>query len=151
VWRLCAFVEVSRAGWGFIAGSPEVTTLKAIANGQFVRFLAVGSLNTLFGYGVFSLLVVAELVPGVALLIATVLGVLFNYFTTGRIVFATQGLGRLPWFVGAYSLTFLFNLLSLRGLISVGLSPLLAQALLLPVVTVTNFALNKLLVFRGAQ
>jgi putative flippase GtrA len=117
---------------------------------QFIRFLAVGGLNTLFGYGVFSLLVLAGLAPGVALLLATLLGVLFNYFTTGRIVFASQGWGRLPGFACVYGLTFLANLWSLKGLIAAGLSPLLAQAILLPVIVVANFALNKFLVFGSA-
>lgn len=122
-----------------------------LRNDQFVWFLAVGGLNTLFGYGVFSLLVLVGLAPGVALLIATMLGVAFNYFTTGRIVFAAKGLGRLPWFIGVYGLTFLINLWSLRFLTSEGLSPFLAQALLLPAIVVTNFALNKLFVFRAAR
>ena len=117
---------------------------------QFIRFLAVGGLNTLFGYGVFSLLVLAGTAPGLALLVATVLGVLFNYFTTGRIVFAARGWGRLPRFAGVYGLTFLANLWSLKSLIAAGLSPLLAQAILLPVVVIATFALNKFLVFGSA-
>lgn len=116
---------------------------------QFLRFLAVGGLNTLFGYGVFSLLVLAGMAPGLALLIATVLGVLFNYCTTGRIVFAVRGWGRLPRFALVYGLTFLANLWSLNSLIAAGLSPLLAQAILLPVVVIATFALNKFLVFGG--
>lgn len=118
---------------------------------QFFRFLATGVLNTLVGYGLFSLLVLLKLAPGVALLVATVMGVLFNYFTTGRLVFAARGLGRLPWFVAAYGLTFLINLWSLNHLVATGLSALLAQALLLPVMTVLNFVLNKLFVFRAAR
>jgi putative flippase GtrA len=119
--------------------------------GQFFRFLVTGVLNTLVGYGLFSFLVLIRLAPGVALLVATVLGVLFNYFTTGRLVFATRGLGRLHWFVAAYGLTFLINLWSLNCLVSAGLSPFLAQALLLPVITGLNFVLNKFFVFRAAR
>ena len=114
------------------------------------RYYQAGVINTAFGYGVFSLLVLAGVAPGLALLIATVLGVLFNYFTTGRIVFASQGWGRLPGFALVYGLTFLANLWSLKGLISAGLSPFLAQAILLPVVVIANFALNKFLVFGSA-
>ena len=47
-------------------------------------------------------------------------------------------------------LTFLVNLWSLRGLIATGLSPLLAQAIVLPLGILLTFLLNKLLVFRGA-
>lgn len=117
---------------------------------QFIRFLVAGCINTLFGYGVFSLLVLAGLGPDISLLVATVAGVLFNYFTTGKIVFAARGWGRLPWFAAVYSLTFLTNLLSLRGLIAAGMPSLLAQAVLLPVIVVLSFVLNKFLVFRAA-
>lgn len=117
---------------------------------QFLRFLAVGVLNTLFGYGVFSALVLVHLEPGLALFIATVAGVIFNYFTTGRLVFAASGMGRLPRFVAVYGLTFLVNLWCLRELTAAGLSPLPAQAIMLPVMVILTFVLNKLLVFRGA-
>ena len=127
-----------RTGWGRLQDS------------QFLRFLAIGLLNTLFGYGLFSLLVLSGTAPGVALFVATVVGVLFNYFTTGQLVFAARGIGRLPWFVGVYGLTFLVNLWSLKGLIGTGLPPLAAQAVLLPAITFLTFALNKLFVFRGA-
>lgn len=114
----------------------------------FVRFLAVGLLNTLFGYGVFGLLVVAGLAPEVALLIATVLGVLFNFVTTGRMVFASRDWRRLPFFAAIYGITYLVNLAGLRGLMVLGVGPLIAQAILLPLVVLLSFALNKLLVFR---
>lgn len=54
---------------------------------RFARFLIIGALNTLFGFGVFYLLLLAHLRPGPALAVATVLGVLFNFMTTGRVVF----------------------------------------------------------------
>ena len=50
-----------------------------------------------------------------------------------------------------YGLTFLANLWSLKALISAGLSPLLAQAVLLPVIVVVTFILNKFLVFRAVR
>lgn len=117
---------------------------------QFLRFLAVGILNTAFGYGIFAMLVLARLEPGLALAVATATGAIFNYFTTGRLVFASAGLGRLPRFVAVYGLTFLINLWSLRSLTAAGLSPLPAQAIMLPVMVILTFVLNKFLVFRGA-
>jgi putative flippase GtrA len=126
------------------------TTAEKLHENRLLRFLAVGALNTLFGYCVFSLLVLSGLAPGVALAAGTVLGLVFNYFTTGRLVFAARGLGRLPWFIAVNGLTFLINLWSLRGLIAGGLSPFVAQAIVLPIIILLSFALNKLLVFRGA-
>jgi putative flippase GtrA len=118
---------------------------------QFARFLFVGVLNTGFGYGVFVLFVLLKLGPGIALFVATALGVLFNYMTTGRLVFAARGLARLPYFAVVYGLTFFLNLWSLRFLLSQGASPIQAQAILLPVMVVLNFALNKMFVFRIAR
>ena len=118
---------------------------------QFVRFLFVGLLNTGFGYGVFVLLVLLKLTAGVALFIATILGVLFNYMTTGRLVFATKGLGRLPYFAAVYGLTFVLNLWSLHFLASEGFPPILAQAILLPLMVALSFMLNKIFVFRIAR
>jgi putative flippase GtrA len=118
---------------------------------QFVRFLVVGVLNTAVGYGTFVLLVLLKLRPGLSLFMATVLGVLFNYLTTGRLVFAARGLGRLPFFAAVYGLTFVLNLWSLRSLLSAGFSPILAQAILLPLMVILNFVLNKILVFRKVR
>lgn len=127
---------------------PLAAQVARLRDNQFLRFLAVGGINTLAGYSLFTLFILAGAVPDIALFAATVVGVLFNYVTTGRLVFAARGFGRLPWFAGVYGLTFLINLWSLKGLIAVGVSPLLAQAVLLPAVTILAFALNKLLVFR---
>ena len=115
---------------------------------QFFKFLAVGALNTLFGYGVFSTLIVLGMNAGLSLFIATLSGVLFNFFSTGRLVFASREIRRLPYFAAVYGLTFLINLWCLKILTATGLRPLLGQAMLLPVVTVLSFALNKIFVFR---
>ena len=118
---------------------------------QFIKFLAVGALNTGIGYGTFALLILMKLRPGLSLFLATTFGVLFNYMTTGRLVFSTKGLGRLPIFAAVYGLTFLLNLWSLRLLLSKGATPFLAQAVLLPLMVILNFALNKIFVFRTAR
>jgi putative flippase GtrA len=52
---------------------------------SFVRFLAVGVLNTAFGYALFALLVWAGVwYPAAA---STIGGMIFNFNTTGRLVF----------------------------------------------------------------
>src|SRR4051794_16854283 len=54
---------------------------------QFLTFLAVGILNTAFGYGVFAGLYLLGGSHRVSIVIATGFGVVFNYFTMGRLVF----------------------------------------------------------------
>lgn len=117
---------------------------------QFVRFVLVGGLNTLVGYSLFAVLFLLSGDHRLALLVATVLGVLFNFVTTGRLVFANRRWSRLPLFVGLYALTFALNLGALELLVAVGVAPLLGQLLVLPAVVVLSFLGNRLVVFRGA-
>ena len=117
---------------------------------QFARFLVVGAVNTLFGYSVFAGLVLAGMAPMPALVLTYVVGIAFNYFTTGRYVFGHAGSGALLRFIAAYGVIYLFNVAIYRGVAGLGAGPLLAQALCLPVVAVFSFVLFKFRVFRDA-
>src|SRR4051812_1092370 len=94
---------------------------------RFVRFLLVGMVNTAFGYGVFAVLLLAGLPSALALLLATVIGVVFNFFTTGRMVFESNDRRRLPRFVLAYVVTYSANLALLKLLEAGGVPSLAAQ------------------------
>jgi putative flippase GtrA len=112
---------------------------------QVVRFLAVGVLNTAFGYVIFAAGILAGLPSGIALAIAMVIGVIFNFFTLGRLVFDSRDHTRLPRFVGVYALTYVV----LLGLWErAGVGPLLAQLACLPVTVSLTFVLMRFLVFR---
>jgi putative flippase GtrA len=114
---------------------------------QFVRFLAVGSLNFLFYYTTFAALHLLELSPTAAVVIATVVAVLFNFCTTGRIVFRDDRLRILPRFVAVYAVQCLLNVLFLRLLIAAGLPVLVAEALVIGVLAILTFVALKQLVF----
>lgn len=114
---------------------------------RFGRFLLVGAVNTLFGYGLFYALLHAGLAPTPALAGATVAGVLFNFATTGRVVFANAEASRLWRFASVYGLVFLVNDALLALAMSLGMTPEFAQAaLLLPCVSL-SYVLNRTLVF----
>lgn len=115
---------------------------------RFARFLVVGVINTLFGYGIFAALVTAGLESALALALATVAGVIFNYFTTGKLVFANNGAAMLPRFIAAYCLSYAANLAMLKGLERAGIDTLIAQALCLPPTVLLSFALLRWFVFR---
>ena len=117
---------------------------------QFLRFLAVGALNTVFGYAVFAALVLAGILPMPALLLTYLVGVPVNYFTTGRFVFGGAPRSRASFvrFVAAYVVIYVFNAVLYRGVEALVEAPLVAQALCIPVVAVFSFLLFKLHVFR---
>lgn len=116
---------------------------------QFIRFIGVGALNTAFGYAVFALLVLGRVAPQPALLLTYVIGVAFNFWTTGRWVFGHSRLDAFPRFVLAYLFIYLFNMAVLEGIGRLGAHPLAAQALCIPGVAVFAFALFKFRVFRS--
>ncbi|MGY8903934.1 MAG: GtrA family protein [Burkholderiales bacterium] len=98
---------------------------------QWLRFVVVGALNTLFGYGLFALLVWAGLAYPVAIGVATVVGVLFNFQTTGRMVFDGAPRSRLLRFVAVYALVYLINLAAVAVLLYWKLNIYLANALVI--------------------
>lgn len=114
---------------------------------RFLKFLAVGGLNTLFGYSLFAVFILLDLSTPLALAGSTILGVLFNFITFGRVVFANGDPRLLPRFILFYLGQFAVNLAALRGLESVGLGPIFAQLLLLPPLSVACFILMRKLVF----
>lgn len=118
---------------------------------RFARFIGVGLLNSAFGYTLFGGGVLLGLGPEVALLVATAVGICFNFVTTGRLVFGDRNQSRILRFVLAYAASYLFNVAMLRGLLASGVPPLLAQALLLPVVVVLTFLMLRTFVFRESK
>lgn len=104
-----------------------------LANGsiaaKLLRFVGTGVVNTIFGYAVYAALILLGLPYLTALLVATVLGVAFNYFSFGRMVFDGHMNGRVfSKFLLAYSLIYAVNagLLHLFT-VSWGLGPYLGQ------------------------
>jgi putative flippase GtrA len=114
----------------------------------FGRFLVVGALNSAVGYALFAVLVLAGVVPEVALLIATILGVLFNFTTTGHFVFGSHDRSRIWRFAGVYAAIYLLNALALHYLTYAGMAPLLAQLLLTPAAAIAAFLALRGFVFR---
>mgnify|MGYP006117820297 FL=1 len=57
----------------------------------FIKFIVVGGINTVFGYGVYWGLLQLDFHFAIATFFSTVLGTIFNFFTTGRLVFKSKG------------------------------------------------------------
>jgi putative flippase GtrA len=115
---------------------------------RFRRFLIVGALNSAVGYGVFVCLLLVGLMPELALLVATVFGVLFNFVATGRFVFPDRDKSRLPQFIVVYFLIYVLNALALRYVTYLGIAPGLAQLSLVPPAAVASFLALRTFVFK---
>jgi putative flippase GtrA len=118
---------------------------------NFLRYVAVGGLNTAFGYFGYAVFVLAGAPIWLAVSSSTVLAILFNFFSYGGLVFGNTSHRLLPRFVVFYACLGSLNFLLLRALIWGGLGPLWAQALLLPVLAGVGFVGMRRFVFhRGA-
>ena len=77
---------------------------------KFIRFIFVGGINTLFGVGVYCLMIFIGLPYVWATLVSQVLGVLFNFMTTGTLVFENNNPRLIFRFVLNYILTYFLNI-----------------------------------------
>jgi putative flippase GtrA len=82
-----------------------------------------------------------------AVFIAIVLGIGFNYVTIGRFAFPEQKSRSFLSFVISYTIIYFINVIALRGLLFAGFGPLLAQIILLPFIALCTFAILKAAVF----
>jgi len=110
-------------------------------------FLVVGLVNTAVGYCLYAGLYLAGLAPWMAVLFGTLIGVIFNFFTTGGIVFKAAAPRTFPKFGLAYVGIYFANVFGLRTLIHHGVGPLAAEAMVLCIVVPCSFFAFKFLVF----
>jgi len=118
---------------------------------RFVRFLFVGGLNTLVGYCIFAALILLGLPTAAAVVLGTILGVLFNFISTGGIVFRNRAGRLLPRFLSVYAVQMALNVAALTALERAGLHPLVAGILVLPPLVVFTYFAMRRFVFGAAQ
>jgi putative flippase GtrA len=97
-----------------------------------VKFVAIGIVNTIFGYLLYACVYLTTGNYRLATVIATGLGVIFNFFTTGRIVFGNTGSALIFRFIAGYAVSLTANLTLLERLTRAGTAALLAQVICLP-------------------
>ena len=115
---------------------------------RFLLFLIMGGINTLFYYGLYSLLIYIGLNYAAAVVIATVCGVLFNFQTFGRVVFKNFRLQLLGRFIGVYAVVCAANIAGLKLLETIGVvDKYIAGAVLVLPMALLGYLLNKTFVF----
>jgi putative flippase GtrA len=128
-----------------------VTLLGKFSDPKLVKFLATGLLNTAFGYAVYAGLLFLTVPYLAALFVATIAGVIFNYFSFGRIVFNGHGGWRIfGKFVAAYVLIYGVNAAVLSGLTNhFLLNPYLGQAICMPLGVLLSWILMNHWVYKN--
>lgn len=115
---------------------------------RFLLFLIVGGINTVVGYGIFAALILLGFLTPAAVVLGTIIGVLFNFASTGTIVFENRGRRLLPRFVGVYVLQMGINIAAVSALEHVGLHALAAGALMVPPLAIFTYLAMRRFVFK---
>ena len=118
---------------------------------KLVRFFLVSGINTAFGYGLFAFFLFLSLNYSIALLFSTIIGIIFNFKTIGRVVFKNKNNLLIIKFFGVYLITFLCNLgcLSIFKFFDVNLY--ISGAILVIPIGLFAYALNSKFVFRDIK
>jgi putative flippase GtrA len=116
---------------------------------QPVRFILVGIVNTIFGYSVFAFMTWLGLHYTVAIGVATVLGVLFNFKSTGVIVFGSHDNLRLFRFILVYCVVYVANVLGVFFLLRLPIGNYVAGLLMVLPLALLSYKLNQLYVFKN--
>jgi putative flippase GtrA len=118
---------------------------------KIIKFLSAGALNTIFGYSIYAALIFIKIPYLFALLAATIAGIIFNFFTFGRLVFHGRGFGFVfgKFFI-AYVLIYGINAALLSILtINLLLSPYIGQALCIPISVLLSWLLMNYWVYKN--
>lgn len=111
------------------------------------RYYQAGIVNTVFGYGMYALLVAAGLNMYVAQICAHIVGVAFNYLTYSRHAFRDAQASK-PRFIMSYAVNYLFGLAALFAAAQIIASPYLAGMIAVIIVSLVNYFILRHWVFR---
>lgn len=115
----------------------------------FIYFALVGILNTAFGVGLYCLFIYLGVPYDSAVLLSTVLGVLFNFKTIGTFVFKNTNNKLIYKFVAAYVLVYFINIGLIHLLLELTkLNEYIAGIIATPIVALISYFLQKRFVFK---
>ncbi|MGJ7571735.1 GtrA family protein [Variovorax sp. RB2P76] len=117
---------------------------------QLLRFLLVGALNTAVGYCLFALFTWMGLPYPAAIALATLLGIAFNFQSTGRLVFGGAPPSRLLRFVAVYVVIYGLNVGGVAMLLRTGANIYLANGLVILPLALVAFVLQRRFVFTAS-
>ena len=126
--------------------------LTYMTNNKLIKFILVGILNTAFGYSLFALFIFLNIHYSLAVFLSTVLGVLFNFKTIGKLVFDSHDNSLIFRFITVYVLLYLINISCLWFFKISGFENMYINGFVLLVpLALISFVLNRKYVFKGEK
>lgn len=115
---------------------------------RIIRFLVIGGINTIFGYIVFATAIYLGLHYSMASLLSIILGILFNFKTSGKIVFKNSSNRLIFQFAFVYLIVYGVHVLSLSILNSFGINNYIGGAILVLPIALLTYILQSKIVFK---
>lgn len=116
-------------------------------NRQFIKFLMVGAVNTIFGYGCFAALLYVGIHYAYAGMISTIAGIIFNFKSTGRVVFNSNNNSKILRFSATYFITYCIGTMGIGLFELIRVEPYIGGAIMIFPTALLSFYLNKNFVF----
>jgi putative flippase GtrA len=120
---------------------------KKILNNKITHFFLVSGVNTVFGYGLFALLIYIGLHYTLALLITTVISLLFNFKTIGVLVFKNKKNELIINFIGVSVIRYFLTVIFMAIFKYYGINEYISQAILIIPMGLLGYVLNHYFVF----
>lgn len=120
----------------------------SVTQRQIVLYGLIGVVNTAFSYACYAVFIFCGLHYALAVALATCLGVLFNFMTTGKIVFKNFNNHLIIKFVGVYTFLYFINVWFIKLMQTLSTNYYLTGFVAIFPLAVISFILNKYFVFR---
>ncbi len=118
---------------------------------QIINYIWVGGVNTLFGYGLYAFFIFISVHYFLAVLFSTGLGIVFNFFTTGNIVFKNLSKKNFLRFILIYLFLSVLSIGFIKLLRLFDLNFYVSGIITIVLLSVIAFTLNKYLVFNPKE
>lgn len=116
---------------------------------QVIRFICVGMLNTMVGYGLYAFFIFIHIRYFLALFLATCLGIIFNFITIGKIVFKRKNLKKFLKFSFMYIILYFLGLIFISLLNKLNINLYFSGFVSMILLSGLSFFGNKFIIFKN--
>lgn len=117
---------------------------------NLVRYLTVGILNTIIGFGIIFGFMLLGISPEISNLSGYAVGMIFSYFMNKIYTFKSNKKSKIEFikFIISMLIAYILNFITLKICLNLGINPYICQILSNIVYTASGFLLSKFWVFK---
>ncbi|GAB5486621.1 MAG: hypothetical protein Pars2KO_01910 [Parasphingorhabdus sp.] len=116
-----------------------------------LRYIVIGSFNTMIGYGVYCLMLAVGMNFAGASLVSLIFGIMLSFLTLGRYVFLSQLEGRFAKFILVWAVLYIFNVAVISAIMHFGVNAYIAGLIAAVPTLGTAFLLQRFYVFNDTS